>query len=801
MGNQVTGISRREFMRRAGITAAGAGGVLIAESIFVKGIELFAAPKPPPAGQVQLPGNKIPQFVDPLPVLDIGALNGQSTTGISTIVAGTSEIRLNMKTFQAKIMPSTFVPAAGGAYTGTWTFGYLVDTPNAAPLYETPVGPVIVATRNQPTQIRYINNLEASANTIHWRDWTDQTLHSAFHQAVGMGMPPMPPDPMAAAHYMGPVLAVPHLHGGEVPAVIDGGPEAWFASNVAGPSQITVNQGPAYYAGYDQVGGGATPAAPNEAIYRYPNTQEAAPLWFHDHLLGGTRLNATFAGLAGAYALIDPALTLPTGMNPIGLNNGAVDLSGIGLPTNVEPLIPLVIQDRMFDTNGQLFFPTVGVNPEHPWWVPEFVGDTIIVNGKVWPYLNVDRKRYRFYVINGSNSRGYDMFLQNLTNGGKGPSIWVIATDGGYLDAPVEINPNATGRQIMAGAQKSLMMMPGERYEIIIDFSGVPAGSVLTLRNLAPTVNGNPKASTEGRIMQFRVSANAPVDASYNPATLVPIRTGTNAPLFDNQKIKRLVNPLTGISTTSPALTRFLTLNEIVGAGGPLEALVNNSKWGGTNRPDFTLVAPNYLSEFPNEGATEIWEIANLTMDSHPIHLHAIQFQLMNRQPFNMTAWMAVYMAAFPGSAMIDPMTGMAYPPGMFIPGFGPPLPYDQLDATTAFKYGGNPDVTPFLLGLPIPPLPHEAGWKDTVIMHPGEVTRIVARWAPQDTPVGSTGSFSFKPDAPINPGASPVDQIPGVYVWHCHITDHEDNEMMRPDVVVSSVPDASRTYIQGTHY
>ncbi len=771
MVNQGAGISRREFMKRAGITAVGAGGVLIAESMLMRSVTLFAAkPAPPPAGtQVQLPGNKIPQFVDPLPVLDIANLNAQSTGGISTVVADTNELVLHMKTFKANIMPSTFVPKNGLPYAGTWTFGYLVNTPSQGPLYETPVGPVIVATRDVPTQIRYINDLEASDATIRWRDWTDQTLHSAFHQAKGMPMPAMPQD---NAHYMGPVLAVPHLHGGEDPAVIDGGPEAWFASSVPGPDTGTTwtVKGPAFYTHP------SVTAAQNEAVYRYPNSQEAAPLWFHDHLLGGTRLNATFGGLAGAYALIDPALNLPAGMNPIGLNNGALDLTGIGLPANVEPLIPLVIQDRMFDTNGELFFPTVGVNPEHPWWVPEFVGDTIIVNGKVWPYLNVDQKRYRFYVINGSNSRGYDMFLQNMTNGGKGPSIWVIASDGGYLDTPVEINPNATGQQIMAGAQKSLMMMPGERYEIIIDFGGLPAGTVLTLRNTAPTVDGNPKASTEGRIMQFRVSANAPVDASYNPATLTPIRSG-------GQTIQRLVDPVTGASTITPTLTRFLTLNEIVGAGGPLEALVNNSKWGGTDRPDFTLVAPNYLSEFPNEGATEIWEIANLTMDSHPIHLHAIQFQLMNRQPFNMAAWMAVYDAAFLG--------------GMFMPGYGPPSDYNTPNTDGAI--GGNPAISPYLLGLPLPPLPHEAGWKDTVIMHPGEVTRIVARWAPQDTPVGSAGSFSFKPDAPINPGA--LTEIPGVYVWHCHITDHEDNEMMRPDVVVSSVPDASRTYVQGTDY
>ena len=305
----------------------------------------------------------------------------------------------------------------------------------------------------------------------------------------------MMPTTGDTTHYQGPVLAVPHLHGGEVPALIDGGPEAWFASDVPGPDTATtyLSQGPAYYT--------KAGAAANEAIYSYPNTQEAAPLWFHDHLLGGTRLNATFAGLAGGYALIDPGLTLPAGLLPVGLDtNGSGSMDAAN-----EVVVPLVIQDRMFDTNGELFFPNIGINPEHPYWVPEFVGDTIVVNGKAWPYLNVDQQRYRFYAINGSNSRPYDMFLQDQVSGVKYP-MWVIATDGGYLDTPVLIDPNATGAQTKLGVQKSLMMMPGERYEIIIDFAGIPAGTNLILRNTAPTVDGNPKASLDGRIMQFRVS-------------------------------------------------------------------------------------------------------------------------------------------------------------------------------------------------------------------------------------------------------------------------------------------------------
>ncbi len=704
-----------------------------------------------------LPGNKIAQFVDPLPLLSV-APGGTMQTVLPSILGGTDNITLRMIESQTNMMPTGFVPATG-TYTGTWVFRYVADPGpgvigGGSP--DTYIGPVIVAARTHPTEVKYVNNL--TANNIFWREWTDVSLHSAFHQAYGMSMP----TPLDPNHYMGPVLAVPHLHGGEDPAVIDGGPEAWFASDQPGLVSITTITGPAYYS--------KAGALPNEAIYRYPNSQIAAPLWFHDHLLGGTRLNATFAGLAGAYALIDPGLTLPTGLHPAGLQNTDA--------TNLRYSVPLVLQDRMFDTNGQLYFPNVGINPEHPYWVPEFVGDTIVVNGKVWPFLNVDQQRYRFYLINGSNSRPYAMFLQDPVTKIKGPRMWVIATDGGYLDTPVLIDPNATKE---SGVLQTLVMMPGERYEIIIDFAD-PTWPLrgqainLILRNNAPTVDGPPHGTTDGRIMQFRVSANAPTDTSYNPAGGTPILTG-------GQTIKRLADPATGTlgAGVTPNLTRELVLVEIAGPGGPLEVLVNNSKWNGLQEstmlpiPGSTFVNGNYLTELPNEGAIEVWEVVNTTADKHPIHLHGVQFQILNRQAFDTNKFAAAYAAAFPG--------------GVFIPGYGPPLDYFTGNPRAL---GGNPD--PVLKNGVAPPFAYEAGWKDTAIMNPGEVTRIAVRFAPQDTSIGTTGSFSFIPNAPADNGQ------PGYYVWHCHITDHEDNEMMRPDMFVPN-PAAVRTYFQVTDY
>jgi FtsP/CotA-like multicopper oxidase with cupredoxin domain len=388
------------------------------------------------------------------------------------------------------------------------------------------------------------------------------------------------------------------------------------------------------------------------------------------------------------------------------------------------------------------------------------------------------------------------MFLQDQNTGVK-YKMWVISTDGGYLDTPVLIDPNATVAQIKTGVQKSLMMMPGERYEIIMDFANMPAGSNILLRNTAATVDGNPKASLDGRIMQFRVSATTPTggDKSYNPATLTALRTGN--------PIVRLPGTPGGpaISTTNVDVTRLLTLNEVAGTNGPFEALVNNSKWSGLRAeedqiPDSVLVngpnqetysfMGNYLTELPVEGTTEIWEIVNLTMDSHPIHLHGLQFQLIDRHAFDLKAYMMAYGSSFINDIeAIDPATGLPYPNGVYIPGYGPPMNYVTGNLRAL---GGNPD--PVMTGKPQGPLSYETGWKDTVIMHPGEKTRIAVRIAPTDKALTATDLFW-----PYQPNA-----MNGIYVWHCHITDHEDNEMMRPDMFLPN-PDAIRTYIQGADY
>ena len=712
-------VTRRQLIERG--LVAGVGATALSRSGVA---QVLAA-----AGREPLAAGSIRQFVDPLPELEV-------------VRAGRGRIELRMSEFRTQVLPR--------AMPQTWVWGYLRPGEQGRSSY---LGPVIVAERGTPTEVKWVNDLGRTRTTRlrWWVDATDQTMHWAdpLHreanrcaEAVEVGTPA---TGMCARHYHGPVPATAHLHGGEVPPVIDGGPDSWYTSD----GRYT---GHGYYSRHPS-------AHADHAVYRYPNVQEAAPIWFHDHTLGLTRLNV-YAGLAGAYLITDPA-------NPP--------------PATLPRPVPLVIQDRMFDTDGQLVFPA-GVpfipNPEHPYWVPEFIGDTILVDGKVWPFLEVEPKRYRFLFLNGSNARGYEMFLEHRHGGRPGPAMWQIGTDGGYLDRPVKIDPSAD-----RGELRRLLMLPGERADVIVDFAGVAPGGRLLLRNVAnaPYPGGDPvDPKTTGRIMEFRVVPQTLPDTSYDPASGAPLR----------RPMVRLVDPHSGTIADGVRAHRVrqLTLNEVLGdptnvggvdyPGGPLEILVNNTELPGTERPDFTPITlrgiTTYYSELPREGETEVWEIVNLTADTHPIHLHLVQFQLMNRQRFHVEAYAAAYAAAFTG--------------GTYRPGVGPPLDYRHGNPRAL---GGNPDITPFLAGPRRPPPPNEAGWKDTIITPPAQVTRIVVRWAPTDLPATTPRRNAFYP---FDPGGKHG------YVWHCHIIDHEDNEMMRPTNVKPN-PNAARTYIQGKDY
>lgn len=621
-----------------------------------------------------------------------------------------SSIAVSVSEFQQKVLPASVYQGLAAPFNeGTYVWGF--QSGNGAPQYP---GATLEAKRGITTRVLYTNNLLTPVLQKYLT--VDQTIHWA-DPLMQMGSR----DP-----YTGPVPFVPHIHGAEVPSQYDGGPEQWFTAS--GLRGITYRS--------------AEEVLANQAVFEYPNSQESTALWIHDHTLGMTRLNV-YAGLALFYIIRDDADTGKPG-NPLRLPAG-----------NYE--VELLIQDRQFDTNGQWLYgdgtQAGAVVPptdpaDHPYWTPGFVGDVIVVNGKSWPVLDVEPRRYRLRLVNGANTRFFDLSLFNQQDQKPGPSMWVIGTDGGLLDAPVMVRGRSTPRR---GAE-SLLVAPGERFDLIVDFSRF-AGQTLTLMNSAPVPypNGIPvDPGTTAQVMQFRVASGSVVDLSYVPALGRPLR----------QPMIRLVDPSTGNPATgvTPALTRQLSLNM---PAGPSSMLLNNTTWSGLEDGTTTPIpgsSPdgfgNFMTETPRVGSTEIWEIVNLVDETHPIHLHLVQFQVLNRQSFDVAAYTTAYNAAFAG--------------GAYVAGGGPPMAYNSTG-----KLGGNPDVTPYLQGQAAPPDPEEAGWKDTVRCEMGTVTRLMIRWAPQSVAV-----------ADVAPGQNryPFDptQGPG-YVWHCHYFEHEDNEMMRP--------------------
>jgi spore coat protein A len=743
--------TRRTFLQLG--AAVGAGALIRwqldpTSGLLFNAVRAFASVQTP---QTPLPGSTVRQFVQALPTF-VGRRVDEAS------------IEVGMFEFQQKALPDRLyagLPAPFNA--GTYVWGYQVgeDTSPSWP------GTTVEAQRGRATTIKYVNSLPLNPvlrkyltidQTIHWADPLNQ---------MGSFSP-----------YTGPIPTVVHLHGAEDSSSFDGAPEAWFTPDGR------------HGKGYSTL----VATDPNAAVYQYHNDQQATTLWFHDHSLGMTRINV-FSGLAAFYFIRDQ------------FDTGRRDNS-LRLPAGNQE-IELMIQDRQFDTNGQLLFPDSAANPSlvdgppgnpgvHPFWIPEFFGDVVVVNGRSWPYLDVEPRRYRFRIVNASNSRFFRMGLADSTSGKVGPPIWQIGTDGGLLDMPVRLlglpelpatDPSPTTR---------LFLAPAERADIILDFTGL-SGKSFTLTNDAqvPFPSGTPltKHDPTRSVMQFRV--NLPLssqDTTYDPARGAPLRGGRN----QEPIIVRLADPSTGqlAPGVNPSVARQLVLFEAEGpTGQPLEDLVNNTKWRGIRdragkSPDIPVPGSEpdqfgqglWMTELPRVGSTEVWEFLNLTVDAHPIHIHLIQFQLVNRQAVAIDpntgapTYTAAYASRFPGGSYAgvkpDGSWGLVnYPPGTIIPGYGPPNDYTTFNADGAL--GGNPAFSPFLQGPIIPPNPNEAGWKDTIKVFPGFVNRFVVRWAPQATPVGGVqpGQNLYSFDPTTGPG----------YVLHCHILDHEDNEMMRP--------------------
>lgn len=572
----------------------------------------------------------------------------------------------------------------------------------------------IEARQRRPVRIKWINGLinEKDSYLPHLLP-VDQTLHWA-NPPGGEDMRDM--HGRQQAPYTGPVPIVTHVHGAHVSEESDGYPEAWFlpaAKNIDSSVAKTGTWYDKFKTKFKEKYG--VDWEPGTSVFQYPNDQPAGTLWYHDHTLGMTRLNV-YAGPAGFYILRggehDQVSGLP-GPAP-----------GLGDGPNVKYYeIPLAIQDRTFRTDGSLFYPDnraffEGLSPEQlqipfypdagvypdgsstgesdvaPIWNPEFFGNAMLVNGRTWPKLDVEPRRYRFRVLNGCNSR---FVLLKLVKGNpidrpaaSGLPFWQIGSEGGFLPKVIQL--------------ETLLMAPAERADVIVDFTSLPAGTEIYMINEGPDQpfgGGIPgidfdvaDPESTGQVMKFAVGELNGRDSSLRPQDLVlpPIRSLEGDQNTRKVSLNEEMSMSLRVKTDENGVIKLDSGGEVF---GPVAALLGTVTEDGTGNP---LRWMDEVTEKPVQGKVEVWEIHNYTVDAHPIHVHQLMFQVIDRQPMSE-------------------------------------------DSTVR------------------PPEDWEEGWKDTVIAYPGEITRLRMKF-----------------------------EYPGRYVWHCHIVEHEDNEMMRPlDVLPST--------------
>jgi spore coat protein A, manganese oxidase len=599
------------------------------------------------------------------------------------------------------------------------------------------LGGVILTPRNQAARIRFTNTLPAQHIIP-----VDTTLPGA-NQAQNR-------------------IAI-HLHGGFIPWISDGGPFDWWMPS--GASGLSFLNGPNGV--LNNIPGDLM--LPGQADYFYPNDQSTRLMWYHDHAHGITRLNA-YAGLATGYLILD------------AVNAGYV---AAGKIPDTASTIPLVFQDKIFVSTttpvtdptwatvaradvqsvGSLWYEhiynpkefrllksTKNLTPPDPSCIPEFFGDTMLANGLVYPLATLEAKRYRFLVLNACNARFLNINLLEVAPGAGevptdpktgfaaagtplGPPIIQIGTEGGFLVSETSfLNGLPFNPATLTG---NLLLAPAERADVIIDFTGLagkefmmyndapgpfPAGPPTTdyyLGNPANPVQPAPGTGPDTRnILRIKVVAAAipdpqPTGPILNPALLDP------APIAP---ITTTVAPIPPLVAPAGTPVRNLTLNEAFDLYGRLTQLIGTTtpavagtaKGMGAVAYGLEYLAPT--TEQVAAGSTEVWRIFNLSADTHPIHFHLVNVQVLSRQPFKLVS-------------------------GVFTP-----------------------------TGVARGPEANELGWKETVQMHPGEITTVIMKF-----------------DLPATPFVVPPSPRTGSneYVYHCHILEHEEHDMMRPLVVV----------------
>jgi spore coat protein A len=683
-------LSRRTFIKAAGgvglgfalyaylpggakVTLAGVpGGTLHPASVPKYRTQLLIPPVMPRAATITLPGGRAADYYE-----------------------------ISLRQIRQQILP------AGLPVTTVWGYGAVKRQSNEGLLVHHAPSLTIEAMHDRPVRVKWINDLvDAKGNYLPHLVPVDPTLHWANPPGGVSGRDMRPKFAQTPGAYRGPVPMVVHVHGAVgVGDESDGYAEAWYLPSANNVPAGYATEGTWYnffsskaQAAYSAVWG------PGFTIFQYPNLDRASTKWYHDHTLGMTRLNV-YAGPAGFYLLRggpdgDEAV-LDSRDGSVAVLPGPAPREGDKFPSNMTyDEIPIAIQDRSFNTDGSLFYPDsrklfdgiirnyIPAGKFSPIWNPEFFGNMIMANGNTWPFLTVEQRRYRFRFLNGCQSRFLILDFQHIPR----VEAWAIGNEGGFLSAPVNLTADNSSR---------LLMGPAERADLIVDFTNVPVGRYV-LRNVGPDEpfgGGEPAEpnnpgdfdpadpDTTGQILQFRVVPAQGPDPTTPPRWL---RLPTPAPLPPEVR------------------TRRLALIERGGSGrdsdgkkveGPVEAVLGIITNDG--RTDGRLWM-DHVTENPGVGDTEVWEIYNTTADAHPMHIHELAFEVLNRQR----------------------------------------LVRHEEEVVQPIQLRGN--ITP--------PKSWETGVKDTVVALPGQVTRVRAQFL-----------------------------TPGQFVWHCHIVEHEDNEMMRP--------------------
>jgi FtsP/CotA-like multicopper oxidase with cupredoxin domain len=519
------------------------------------------------------------------------------------------------------------------------------------------------------------------------------------------------------------VPIVAHVHGAHSDFQFDGNPEFFFSPNykVRGPQWV-------------------------DKKYLYDNSQPAGTLWYHDHALGITRLNV-YAGLAGFYILRDD---FDTGMpgNPLGL-----------------PAFPyeaaFAIQDRMFKDNGELFYPAFPGDPYYedfiedegadlpeeifpdggPTGLAEFFGDHMVVNGVIWPKMDVEPRNYRLRLLNGCDSRFLAVQFFEVP-----PDATDFSTATGPL--PFDVIGSDQGLASSPTTVDTLLLETGSRYDVIFDFKTVTAGNRVIMKNIGgdepfggDLVSDDPDIQVFGetdRIMAFDVVLPfdttvldvSPTGIAFGPSVGAPTRLRKVA-LFEGKDEFGRLQPLLG--TAEPA-TDF--------AGNPVN-------W--PNTPDYvnaglvgqmegSIAWHSPTTENPALDSTEEWEIWNMTGDAHPVHLHLVHFEVLGRQEIKWDSHTTEDDRLIPNEDHDEPEGDGTYLVSQ---------PVVQHNGLTGHGF----KIVNITYGPAVaqPPEYVENTPKDMVTALPGQITRIKATF-----------------------------DKPGRYVWHCHILSHEDHEMMR---------------------